>query len=71
MTSESLSKSNVPLHPVWSVSAVARLIKLFYRIPLFLAASVVITGCAAILPKVPPLVWKAPFYPAKWSGTIL
>ena len=65
MSSESFSKSNVPTHPVWSVSALARSIKLFYRIPLFFAAVVVITGCAAILPKVPPLGPEGIFFPGK------
>jgi len=65
MSSESFSKSNVPLQLLWSVLAVARLIKLFYRIPLFLAAAVVITGCAAILPKVPPLGSEGTSLPGK------
>ena len=65
MASEYFSKSNVPPHPVWSVSALARLIKLFYRIPLFFAAAVVITGCTAILPKVPPLGPVGIFFPGK------
>ena len=65
MSSESFSKSNVALLLLWSVLAVARLIKLFYRIPLFLAAAVVITGCAAILPKVPPLASEGTSIPGK------
>jgi hypothetical protein len=65
MSSESFSKSNVPPHPVWSVSALARLTKLLYRIPLFFVAVGVITGCAAILPKVPPLGPEGIFFPGK------
>jgi predicted enzyme related to lactoylglutathione lyase len=65
MTSESFSKTNVPFRPVWPVSAFARLIKRFYRIPLFLVAAVVITGCTAILPKVPPLGSEGTSLPGK------
>ncbi|MEJ2474618.1 MAG: VOC family protein, partial [Desulfobacterales bacterium] len=65
MSSESFSKSNAPPHPVWSVSAFARVTMLFYRIPLFLAAAVVITGCATLLPKVPPLGSEGTILPGK------
>ena len=49
------SKPHVPRHPEWSVSGFVRRIKRFCRIPLFLAAALVIAGCAATLPEVPPL----------------
>ena len=65
MSSESFSKSNVPPHPVWSVSALGRLIKLFYRIPLLFAAAVVITGCATLIPKVPLLGPEGTSLPGK------
>ena len=54
MSGEFFSKSHVPRHPVWSVSGFVRRIQRFCRIPLFLAAALVITGCAPTLPKVPP-----------------
>lgn len=55
MLGEFFSKSNVPRHLEWSVTEAVRLILCFCRIPLFLAAALVIAGCAATLPEVPPL----------------
>ncbi len=49
------SRPHVPRHPEWSVSGFVRRIQRFCRIPLFLAAALVIDGCAATLPEVPPL----------------
>jgi predicted enzyme related to lactoylglutathione lyase len=65
MSNEFFSKSNAPLRPRWSVSAFLRFIKLFRPMPLFLAAAVVITGCATLLPKVPPLGSKGTILPGK------
>jgi uncharacterized protein len=65
MFSESFSKLNAPLRPRWAVSAFVRFIKLFCPMPLFLVAAVVITGCATLLPKVPPLGSEGTILPGK------